>query len=86
MSTFGDAINAVKAIILIEERVKNQGAKLEKVAELLVEVDRRLVRVETTLDIAMRHAGSAAAPPPIAHQSAADPSTKDGSASKASSK
>jgi hypothetical protein len=85
MSTFGDAINAVKSIILIEERVKNQGAKLEKVAELLVEVDRRLVRVETTLDIAMRHAGSAAASPPIAYQTTAVPSTKDGLASEASS-
>ena len=67
MSALGDAINAVKAIILIEERVKNQGAKLEKLADLVVGMDRRLVRVETTLDIAKRHAGPAA-PPQIAQQ------------------
>jgi hypothetical protein len=68
VSAIGDAINAVKAIILIEERVKSQGMRLEKLADLLVDVDRRLVRVETTLDIVLRHAGSTASGPLIAHQ------------------
>jgi hypothetical protein len=68
MSAIGDAINAVKAIILIEERVKSQGARLEKLADLLVDVDRRLVRVETTLDIALRHAGATPTAPLIAEQ------------------
>jgi hypothetical protein len=55
VSAVGDALAAIKSIILIEERVKSQGAKLEKLADLLVEMDRRLVRVETTLDLALRH-------------------------------
>ncbi len=62
MSTFGDAISAIRSIILVEERVKTQGEKIEKVAERLVDVDRRLVRVETTLDIAMR-GGNPGTPP-----------------------
>ncbi len=65
MSTLGDAISAVKSIILIEERVKNQGAKLEKLADLVVGLYRRMVRVETTLDLAMRHAGAGAGAPAI---------------------
>jgi hypothetical protein len=65
MTALGDALSAIKSIILIEERVKNQTAKLEKVAELLVEMDRRLVRVETTLDLALRNAAAPAIAPPI---------------------
>jgi hypothetical protein len=56
MSALSEALSAIKSIILIEERVKSQGTKLEKLAELLVDVDRRLVRVETTLDLATRGA------------------------------
>jgi hypothetical protein len=63
MSAIGDAIGAIRSIVLIEERVKSQGAKLEKLAGLLVEMDRRLVRVETTLDLAMRHQAPPAAIP-----------------------
>ena len=57
MSAIGEALSAIKSIILIEERVKAQAAKLEKLAELVVGIDRRLVRVETTLELAMRRAG-----------------------------
>ena len=66
MTALGDALSAIKSIILIEERVKGQGAKLEKVAELLVEMDRRLVRVETTLELALRYAAGPAIAPPLA--------------------
>ena len=41
MSALSEALSAIKSIILIEERVKSQGMKLEKLAELLVQVDRR---------------------------------------------
>jgi hypothetical protein len=71
VSTLGDAISAVKSIILIEERVKNQGAKLEKLADLVVGLDRRMVRVETTLDLAVRHAGAATGVPTITRQRSA---------------
>ena len=66
MTALGEALSAIKSIILIEERVKGQGAKLEKVAELLVGMDRRLVRVETTLELALRNAAGPAIALPIA--------------------
>lgn len=60
MSTLRDAIEAIRSIILIEERVRQQGAKVEKLADLVVgidrrldDVDRRLVRVETVIDLAV---------------------------------
>jgi hypothetical protein len=55
MSAFGDALGAIKSIVLIEERVASQAAKLEKLAEAVVELDRRLIRIETTLDLVLRH-------------------------------
>lgn len=58
MSAFGDALGAIKSIILIEERVASQGGKLEKLADLVVQMDRRLVRIETTLDIVLRRDSS----------------------------
>jgi len=62
MSTLGEALAAIRSIILIEERVRGLGAKIEKLTELVVDVDRRLVRVETTLDIVMRHSPQAEGP------------------------
>ncbi len=66
MSLLGDALNAIRSIILIEERVKSQGAKLEKLVELFTAMDRRLVRVETILDLATRGSPGAATPLAIA--------------------
>jgi hypothetical protein len=34
--------------------VRQQGAKLEKLADLLIDVDRRLIRLETTFDVLLR--------------------------------
>jgi hypothetical protein len=74
MSTLSEALAAIKSIILIEERVKAQSEKLERLAQLVVDVDRWLIRVETTLDLAMRRSGQAEAPLPISRRrSARDP-------------
>jgi hypothetical protein len=62
MSTLGDALAAIKSIVLLEERVRNQGAKLDKLAEAVFEMDRRLIRVETTLDIVLCGKGDAVPP------------------------
>ncbi len=70
MSALGDALNALRIIILLDERVKSQGAKLEKLVESVFALDRRLVRVETTLDIALRHGSAAQAPLSITHDDA----------------
>lgn len=56
MSVLRDAMQAIRSIILIEERVRQQGEKVEKLAALTVDIDRRLVRVETVMDLAVRRA------------------------------
>ncbi|MGV6871571.1 hypothetical protein ACUSIJ_02610 [Pseudochelatococcus sp. B33] len=56
MSALRDAMEAIRSIILIEERVRQQGEKVEKLAALAVDIDRRLVRVEAVLDLALRRA------------------------------
>jgi hypothetical protein len=58
MSAFADAMGAIRSIILIEERVKSQGASLEKLASLTVDLDRRLVRVETMIEMALHREAS----------------------------
>ncbi|HWK46209.1 MAG TPA: hypothetical protein VNT30_15920 [Stellaceae bacterium] len=63
MSTLSDALGAIKAIILIEERVKSQTTKLEKLSEAMIDLDRRLVRVETTLDLVLHRGPSLDNPP-----------------------
>jgi len=74
VSTLGDALAAIKSIILIEERVKGQGEKVEKLAQLVIDVDRRLVRVETTLDLAMHRPAGPKIPPPLPRRRPRDPS------------
>jgi hypothetical protein len=64
MSTLGDALAAIKSIILIEERIKGQAEKVEKLAQLVIDIDRRLVRVETMLDLAARRPVDPAIPLP----------------------
>jgi hypothetical protein len=54
MSTFTDAMRALRSLILIEERVTNYGRKLETVAEQMIALDKRMVRVETVLSMTMR--------------------------------
>ena len=53
MSMLGEALASIKSLVLIEERVKNQSARLEKLAEAVADLDRRVVRVETTLKLAI---------------------------------
>lgn len=54
MSALRDAMEAIRSIILIEERVRQQGEKVEKLATLAMDMDRRLVRVEAVLDVTLR--------------------------------
>ncbi|MFC0219677.1 hypothetical protein FHS82_002002 [Pseudochelatococcus lubricantis] len=57
MSTLRDAMAAIRSIILIEERVRQQGEKVEKLANHVVDIDRRLLRVETVIDLALDRRG-----------------------------
>lgn len=72
MSAFSDALAAIRSIILIEDRVQGHGAKLEHLAELVRELDRRLVRVETTLDLLLRGSGGLPPSRAIAHDPVAE--------------
>jgi hypothetical protein len=54
MSSFSDAMKALRSLILIEERVTNHGKRLETVAEQVIAMDKRLVRVETVLAMTLR--------------------------------
>jgi hypothetical protein len=74
MSTLGDALAAIKSIVLIEERGKGQDEKVQKLAQLVIDVDRRLVRVETTLDLAMYRPADPKIPPPLPRRRPCDPS------------
>jgi hypothetical protein len=72
MSTLSDALAAIKSIILIEERLQSQGAKQEKLSEQIVDLDRRLVRIETTLDLLLRGTNLSAAAKAIPHDRSGD--------------
>jgi hypothetical protein len=54
MSTFGDAMKALRSLILLEERVTTLGRKVEVAADQLVALDKRVVRVETVLALTLR--------------------------------
>jgi hypothetical protein len=53
VSVLGEALASIKSIVLIEERVKSQSARLERLAELVIDVDRRVVRIETAMELAI---------------------------------
>jgi hypothetical protein len=54
VSAVGDAMKALRSLILIEERVTSQARRLEMVADQVIALDKRLVRVETVLAMTMR--------------------------------
>jgi hypothetical protein len=54
MSALGDAVKALRALILIEERGADHARKIETHSNQLVDLDRRLVRIETLLAVSMK--------------------------------
>ena len=52
MSTLKDAISALKEVLLLTEKVNNAGNLLSTMAEELRDHDRRLIRIETMIEIA----------------------------------
>ncbi len=50
MSAVGDALKAIKKVILLEERITNQSKKLEQLALNLVEMDKRLAALEGKME------------------------------------
>ena len=52
MSVVKDAINAMKEVVLLSDKVERAGNTLSELSKELREHDRRLLVIETTIDIA----------------------------------
>jgi hypothetical protein len=50
VSAVGDALKAIKKAILLEERISSQSKKLEELAGIVVEMDKRLTRLEGRME------------------------------------
>ena len=54
MSTLKDAISAIKEVLLLTEKVNSTGKLLSEIAQELRGHDRRLIRIETMIEIAQK--------------------------------
>jgi hypothetical protein len=54
MSTVGDAIKAIKEVLVLTEKVDRTGQLLSEIAVEMREHDRRLIRIETMIEIGQR--------------------------------
>lgn len=52
MSTLKDVISAMKEVLLLTDKVERAGGALTEISNELREHDRRLVRLETLIDVA----------------------------------
>ncbi len=50
MSAISDALKAIKKAILLEERISSQSKKVEEIAEIVVEMDKRLAMLEGRME------------------------------------
>jgi hypothetical protein len=65
MSAFGDAYKAIESVILLRSRVENLERALDKIADDvkqdgrdLLDHERRLIRIETMIEMSGRAGGS----------------------------
>ncbi len=56
MSTLKDVITAMKEVLLLTDKVERTGSVLTEISKELREHDRRLVRLETMVEIAQSQA------------------------------
>ncbi len=57
MSAFKDAVQAMKDVLLLTEKVAKTGSLLSELSKELREHDRRLIRLETMVEIAQMQSG-----------------------------
>ena len=57
MSVVKDAVKAMKEMLLLTEKVEQAGNMLSEISKELREHDRRLVRLETMVEIAKAQSG-----------------------------
>lgn len=65
MSWAAEAFRALKKIILLEERVTQLADRVDGLGRLMTDMDRRLVRLETKLDIYESSARQRKGPKPL---------------------
>lgn len=58
MSVIKDAVKAMKEVLLLTEKVEQTGNMLSEISKELRGYDRRLVRLETFIEIAQVQGGS----------------------------
>ena len=65
MSTLKDVMSAMKEVLLLTDKVDRAGAALSEISSELREHDRRLIRLETIVEIAKNqpHHSSSKIPP-----------------------
>ncbi len=51
MSLYGEAIAAIKSVILIDERIQSVAQKLDRLADEVRDMKDRLIRLETVIEI-----------------------------------
>ncbi len=56
MSTLKDVIGAMKEVLLLTEKVERAGGMLSEISQELRDHDRRLVRLETIIEVAKSQA------------------------------
>lgn len=62
MSILTDVVAGLKTAIQLEERVKGMAANVSDMAREMRDIDKRLVRVETVIEVGLSARGGAAAP------------------------
>ena len=58
MSIVKDSIKAMKEVLLLTDKIEQAGSLLSEISRELREHDRRLVRLETMVEIAQTQSGS----------------------------
>ena len=64
MSTIKDAIAAMKEVLMLAEKVEQTGGMLSDISRELRDHDRRIVRLETFVEIAQVQGGTGRLPKP----------------------
>jgi hypothetical protein len=59
MSLYGDAVAAIRSLVLIEERLQAQGRKVDQLSRDMVELRDRVIRLEAIVEIALHTRGTA---------------------------
>ena len=69
MSWAGEAVAAIRKIVLIEDRVAQLADRVDRLASSYAELDRRMLKIEAKFELIERLAASAPRPrrPPKAH-------------------